>query len=86
VIPIQSALEWLRIWSVGADLGPVKIRDVIRLLEEDGWLLVRVRGSHRQFQHLVKPGTVTVAGHPSMDLARGTLKSILKQGGLEKRR
>ena len=59
---------------------------MIGRLEEDEWLLVRVRGSHRQFQHLVKPGTVTVAAHPSMDLARGTLKSILKQAGLEKRR
>ena len=53
------------------------------MLEKDGWKLVRTRGSHRQFRHTSKPGTVTVAGKPSLDLAPGTLNSILKQAGLK---
>jgi predicted RNA binding protein YcfA (HicA-like mRNA interferase family) len=60
----------------------VKVREVIRLLEADGWYLVATRGSHRQFKHPTKPGRVTVAGKPSDDLAPGTLKSILTQAQL----
>ena len=56
-------------------------RDVIRRLEQDGWELVRVRGSHHHYRHPVKPGTVTVP-HPKKDLPQGTLKSIWKQAGL----
>ena len=67
-----------------ATLGWEKVRDVIRMLEEDGWQLVRTRGSHRQFRHSAKPGTVTVAGKPSLDIPIGTLGSILKQAGLKK--
>lgn len=59
------------------------IREVLRLLHEDGWTLVATRGSHRQFRHPTKPGRVTVAGKPSDDLAPGTLNSILKQAGLK---
>jgi predicted RNA binding protein YcfA (HicA-like mRNA interferase family) len=62
----------------------VKIRDVIRLVESDGWRLARIKGSHRQFHHPTKPGTVTVAGHPSTDVPMGTLNNILKQAGLKK--
>jgi predicted RNA binding protein YcfA (HicA-like mRNA interferase family) len=62
----------------------VKIREVTKLLESDGWQHVRTRGSHRQFKHPVKKGLVTVAGHPSEDLAPGTLNSVLKQAGLKK--
>lgn len=61
----------------------VKVRDVIRMLEEAGWRLARTRGSHRQYKHDEKPGVVTVAGKPGDDLAPGTLNSILKQGGLK---
>ncbi|MBK7582649.1 MAG: type II toxin-antitoxin system HicA family toxin [Myxococcales bacterium] len=60
----------------------MKIRDVIQLLENDGWSQVRQRGSHRQYKHPTKPGLVTVAGKPSDDLAAGTLNSVLKQAGL----
>jgi predicted RNA binding protein YcfA (HicA-like mRNA interferase family) len=60
----------------------MKIREVVTRLEEDGWYLARYRGSHRQFKHPMKPGTVTVAGKPSLDLPPGTLNSILKQAGL----
>ncbi|HUP50294.1 MAG TPA: type II toxin-antitoxin system HicA family toxin [Thermoanaerobaculia bacterium] len=62
----------------------MKVREIIRLLEEDGWQLVRTRGSHRQFRHTSKPGTVTVAGKESIDLPAGTLASILKQAGLKR--
>ncbi len=61
----------------------MKIREVIKLLERDGWQLVRQRGSHRQFRHPRKAGLVTVAGKPSADLAPGTLNSIFKQAGLK---
>ena len=63
----------------------MKIRQVIRLLEEDGWFLVATRGSHRQYKHAHKPGRVTVAGKPSDDVAPGTLDSILKQAALKTR-
>ena len=61
----------------------MKIRKLIKLLEEDGWIQVRQRGSHRQFRHPVKLGTVTVAGKPSVDMPPGTLNAILKQAGLK---
>ena len=61
----------------------MKVRDVIRLLESDGWYQARIRGSHRQFKHLAKRGLVTVPGHLGDDLAIGTLNSVLKQAGLK---
>jgi len=62
----------------------VKVRELISLIESDGWVLVRNTGSHRQFHHPVKPGTVTVAGQPGTDMPPGTLNSVLKQAGLKK--
>lgn len=59
------------------------MRDVLRLLADDGWYLARTRGSHAQYKHPTKPGLVTVAGSGSDDLAPGTLNSILKQAGLK---
>lgn len=64
-------------------LARMKVRDVIKLIEADGWEHVRTKGSHRQFKHPNKPGKVTVAGKPSLDLPPGTLNSILKQAGLK---
>ena len=61
----------------------MKVRDVIRMIEADGWRLVRTRGSHRQYKHSVKKGRVTIAGHPSQDLHPKTLQSILAQAGLK---
>ncbi|MGU3536593.1 type II toxin-antitoxin system HicA family toxin [Methylobacterium sp. A54F] len=61
----------------------MKVRDVIRLIEADGWSLVATRGSHRQYKHPDKRGRVTVAGSPSDEVAPGTLGSILKQAGLK---
>ncbi|MGH3870405.1 MAG: type II toxin-antitoxin system HicA family toxin [Pseudonocardiaceae bacterium] len=55
---------------------------MIKLLEVDGWYVVRVRGSHRHYHHPTKPGTATVAGKPSDTLPPMTEKSILKQAGI----
>jgi len=62
---------------------PVKIKDLIAMLEAAGWKQVRQKGSHRQFRHDTKPGTVTVAGQLSIELPPGTLNSVLKQAGLK---
>ena len=62
----------------------MRVSDLLRMLNEDGWFLVATRGSHRQFKHPVKPGRVTVPGKPADDLAPGTVNSILKQSGLKK--
>jgi predicted RNA binding protein YcfA (HicA-like mRNA interferase family) len=61
----------------------MKVRDVIRRIEADGWFHVRTRGSHRQFKHRTKRGLVTVPGKPRDELAQATLNSILKQAGLK---
>jgi predicted RNA binding protein YcfA (HicA-like mRNA interferase family) len=63
----------------------MKIREVLDWLRRDGWVVVRVKGSHRQLRHPMKSGLVTVAGHPNDDLAPGTLRSILTQADLEER-
>ena len=62
----------------------MKIRDVVELIEDDGWYLVVTRGSHRQYKHPTKLGRVTLAGHPNDDLAPGTLNSVFKQAQLPK--
>ena len=63
-----------------------KVREAIRIVERDGWRLVRQRGSHRQFHHPVKRGTITIPGAPSRDLPDWIWQSILKQAGLKGRR
>jgi predicted RNA binding protein YcfA (HicA-like mRNA interferase family) len=63
---------------------PVKVHELLARLEADGWFQVRQKGSHRQFHHRTKPGTVTVAGKPSLEVPQGTLNSVLKQAGLKK--
>jgi predicted RNA binding protein YcfA (HicA-like mRNA interferase family) len=60
----------------------MKVRDLLKLLTQDGWVVVRVSGSHRQLRHATKQGTVTVAGHEGTDVKPGTLNSVLKQAGL----
>lgn len=62
---------------------PVKVYELVARLEADGWRQVRQKGSHRQFHHPTKPGTVTVAGKASVDVPRGTLNSVLKQANLK---
>jgi len=62
----------------------MKVSEVLRLLQEDGWYLVATRGSHRQYKHPSKLGRVTAPGKPNDDLAPGTLNSILKQAGFKR--
>ena len=59
----------------------MKVRDLIKLIEADGWVFVRQNGSHRHFQHALKPGTTTVAGNLGNEVKPGTLSSILRQAG-----
>ncbi len=61
----------------------MKVRDVLRRLQKDGWVKVAQKGSHRQFKHPRKRGRVTVPGKPSDDLPQGTYRSILRQAGLQ---
>lgn len=61
----------------------MKVREVLRLLRDDGWTIVAMRGSHRQLKHAAKPGRVTVAGKETNDIAPGTLNSIMKQASLK---
>ena len=62
----------------------MKVREILKLLRKDGWEIDRTRGDHRQLVHPTKPGTVTVSGHLADDVHPKTLKSMLKQAGLEK--
>lgn len=64
----------------------MKVRKIIKLIETDGWYLVATKGSHRQYKHSIKPGRVTIAGHPGHDLAPGTLNSVLKQAQLKEKK
>jgi len=61
----------------------MKVRDIIKLIEKDGWYLIATKGSHRQYKHPRKLGRVTIAGHSNDDLAPGTLNSIFKQAKLK---
>jgi len=63
---------------------PMKVKDLMALLESDGWSLVRTKGSHRQYHHPKKLGTVTVAGKPNVDVPPGTLANALRQAGIKK--
>ena len=60
-----------------------KVGDAIRLVERDGWVLDRIRGSHRIYEHPTKPGIVVIAGQEGTDLPQGTWHNILRQAGLK---
>ena len=64
----------------------MKVRDAIRIIEDDGWRQVGQEGSHRQFKHPVKPGRVTVAGHPGADVPIGTLKNIFRKAQIQEKK
>jgi len=61
----------------------MKVKELIDIIETDGWYLDRIKGSHRQFKHPVKKGTVTIAGKLSTDMPKGTIISVLKQAKLK---
>lgn len=60
-----------------------KVKDMIKMLDADGWEFVCKKGSHRQFKHSKKKGRVTVAGDPNDPMPTGTWLNILKQAGLK---
>lgn len=62
----------------------MQAREVIKIIEADGWYLIRQRGSHKQYKHPTKHGLVTIAVHKlSDDIAKGTLHSIFKQAQID---
>ena len=61
----------------------MKVSEILKIIEKDGWRLFATKGSHRQFKHALKLGRVTIPGKPSDDLAIGTQNSVLKQAGLK---
>ena len=64
----------------------MKVRDIIKVIEKDGWYLVSIEGDHRQYKHPIKRGKVTVAGRPSQDMPSGTLISVYKQSQINRRK
>jgi len=62
----------------------LKYREIVKRIEQDGWFWKRSSGSHHIYKHPSKPGTVVVAYHGAKDLPEGTVKSILRQAGLDK--
>ncbi len=61
----------------------LRVREIIKMIEADGWYLVATKGSHRQYKHPEKTGRITIAGHLTDDLAPGTMNSIFKQAQLK---
>jgi len=62
----------------------MKVKEVIRIIEQDGWFKVRQKGSHMQYKHATKKGLVTIACHKLVDeIAPGTLSSIVKQAQIK---
>lgn len=61
----------------------MKVKDIIKMIEKDGWYLVATKGSHRQYKNLNKPGRVTISGHLNDDIAAGTLNSVMKQAQIK---
>ncbi|HYU60435.1 MAG TPA: type II toxin-antitoxin system HicA family toxin [Solirubrobacterales bacterium] len=62
----------------------MKVRDIIKIIERNGWYQVRQRGSHRHYKHPSKPGLVTIPGKRSQDLYPEMVASILRQAGLKR--
>ena len=58
-------------------------KQLIKLIQKDGWDLVKTKGSHRQFKHPTKKGKVTIPGKSGVDVPKGILNRILKQAGLK---
>lgn len=82
---VDGRYAWFPGCLRNATMGPLKVRDLVKLVEADGWKHVRTTGSHRHYKHPSKPHVVTIPGHPGDDVPAGTLKSIQRAAGLEKR-
>lgn len=82
----------LRLWCIllvkleGMRTFSVKVRDVIKCIEADGWYLARTRGGHRHYMHPTKKGIVTISGQPGKDMPIGTMLSVFKQAQIERER
>jgi predicted RNA binding protein YcfA (HicA-like mRNA interferase family) len=63
----------------------LKVRDVIKIVEEDGWYHVETKGDHRQYKHPVKKGRTTISGHPEKEMSPDTFNSVLKQAQIDKK-
>jgi len=61
----------------------MEVKEIIKIIEQDGWFMVRIKGSHSQYKHHNKKGVVAIAGNLNDELAKGTLNSILNQAGLK---
>jgi len=72
--------------GTGSTIKIVKVRDLIRMVESEGWKHVRTTGSHRHFKHSSRPNVVTIPGHAGDDVPVGTMKSILRAAGLEEKK
>jgi predicted RNA binding protein YcfA (HicA-like mRNA interferase family) len=64
-------------------IAEMKVKEIIKIIEQNGWFMVRIKGSHRQYKHNTKKGVVTIAGNLNDELAKGTRNSILNQAGLK---
>ena len=71
-------------WAARAIMPLMKVRALVRRLEQDGWVLIRTRGDHRQFAHPERGGVVTVSGNLGRDIPLGTLNAMLKAAGLKR--
>jgi predicted RNA binding protein YcfA (HicA-like mRNA interferase family) len=61
----------------------MKVREIVKMIEKDGWYRVRTRGSHHQYKHPSKAGLVTIPGNPGEEMAIGTYQNVLKQAGMK---
>jgi predicted RNA binding protein YcfA (HicA-like mRNA interferase family) len=61
----------------------MKVREIVKRIEADGWYRIKAKGGHRQYKHFTKRGRVTVPGQMKEELDKKTEKSILRQAGLE---
>src|SRR5438067_1782952 len=80
----SAAIAWRMLPNRRPTDGRMKVRQIIKLIEAEGWYRIKAKGGHRQYKHPVKPGRVTVPGKMSADLDKKTARSILKQAGLDK--
>ena len=80
---VEAPVGYARLESITVILMPLKVREIIRLLEQHGWVEMRSRGSHRHFKHPNQASVITVPGNDGKELAPGTLNAILKKAGLK---
>ena len=77
-IPLLRSLSKLK-----TDKTVMKFRQIVKIIQENGWYYERTKGSHKQYKHPTKPGVVTIAGKPGEEVPKGTLNNILKQADLK---